>query len=113
MVVLEEVETALPLHFATDILVIHEALDIQGNFIADGTHHFLQLFAFIPQTNSCAFIAEHVQFVLSFEFLSKVMHQSIVQIPAAQIRIDHSVKHLITDRIKIRSDKFRPFVHER
>ena len=88
------VDADAPAESATDILVLHEALDSDRDCGRICTHQLLQLLTLSQQTDKCARIGAGIHFVLSFELDTEMSRQSSVKVTTSKVRITGSCKNL-------------------
>ena len=77
-----------PVHLAGDVDVIHEALDVERQVRGVGAHQLLKLLTLLVQAEHGPRVLLHVQLVATLEVLTEVVHQHLVKVAPAQVRVE-------------------------
>lgn len=79
--------SVLPVHLSGDVLVLSEAVDVDGDEGRVGTQVLLQLLTFVEQPQSGAGLVQAGQLVALAEVLLEVGHQPLCEVSTAQFRV--------------------------
>lgn len=77
----------LPVHPAGNVDVVHEALYVQRQIGGVGTHQLLQFLALLVQPQQSPRVLPHIELVLALKLLAEVIHQHLIKVTPAEVRV--------------------------